>query len=355
MPFYEGLKRAGMRKKLLESTGISLRLGLRGDKATIDLRWLITHYGCDLCNPKISIEMSSVKIASSNLPPCSISLLDGRLIIGTYDLNKSTGVRTGSLDMYGSDLQLLQSTPTSSAILDTKIYDNKLYTADSTGKISAWDPSNLALIDQFQVKPAETLITQIEPQNNNTLAATTTEGELLVFDLEAQKIKYEAKLHDLEAWTVSWHTNDTLLTGGDDRLLTYTDLRIPYTLWKLKPHEAGVTSILPDSAISGDSNRILTGGYDDMLNLFDLRTRRVSETTQLSGGVWRLLPNPSKSRILACCMYGGLQILDPSEFGRVEAELTNHESMVYGGVWLDDSTGITCSFYDKMLQKWNVK
>lgn len=292
--------------------------------------------------------MRSAAIESSELPPCSISLYDKKnVIVGTYELDKSTGVRTGSLDLYNTDLKLQKSVPTESAILDTKVGGNVLYTAHSTGSIQAWDPRSLAPLQRFQVRPEETLITQIEPQSE-LLAATTTNGELLVLDFNRQETVFEAKLHELEAWTVAWHSRDLLFTGGDDRQLTYTDLRIPYTLWKVKPHEAGVTSILPRG------ENLWTGGYDDMLNLFDIRTRRVQESTQLSGGVWRLMQNRANSYVLACCMYGGLQILDTSRFGDVVGELTNHESMVYGGVWLDDSTGVTCSFYDKMLQKWTV-
>lgn len=299
--------------------------------------------------------LHSSKIVSTNLPPCAISRHNENFILGTYELHKESGERTGSLDVYNEDLELKSTTPTASAVLDTKVEDGKLFMANSTGQVIIYDINeNIKETHSIQIGETSDLVTQISVEGNQ-LSSVLTNGELVVYDLEKDSEIYRNKNHDLEAWTVNCAFSDSndadsniIFTGGDDRALTCTDLRIPYMLWKLKPHDAGVTSILPKSSTS-----LWTGGYDDCLNFFDLRSRRVNESQNLGGGVWRLIPNESNSKILACCMYGGLRILDPTS-AEVLGSLENHESMVYGGAWLDEDNGITCSFYDKMLQKWST-
>lgn len=291
--------------------------------------------------------MRSCKVVTTELPPCAISQINDTFIVGTYELNKETGERTGSLDTYSAELDLVNTLPTSSAVLDTRVQDSLLYTAHSTGEVRIWSLDGLQQQKLIQLGDDDHLVTQIAV-NGSRLDAVLTTGELVVYDLESSAEIYRSKHHDLEAWTVVEHTDGNILTGGDDRALTYTDLRIPYMLWKVKPHEAGVTSILPRS----DTN-IWTGGYDDCLNFIDMRTKRTTESHNLGGGVWRLIPNSEESKVLACCMYSGLRILDAQD-ASVLGSLENHNSMVYGGSWLNNNAGFTCSFYDKMLQKWEV-
>lgn len=299
--------------------------------------------------------LHSSKIVSTQLPPCAISKHNDSFILGTYELHKDSGKRTGSLNTYNEDLELISSSPTASAVLDTKIQGDKLFMANSTGQVIIYDINDgLKELRSIQIGEVSDLVTQISVKDTQ-LSSVLTNGELVVYDLQQDSEVYRNKNHDLEAWTVEYALPDSnaessiLFTGGDDRALTCTDLRIPYMLWKVKPHDAGVTSLLPKSSTS-----LWTGGYDDCLNFIDLRTRRVNESQNLGGGVWRLIPNQSNSKILACCMYGGLRVLDPTS-AEVLGSLENHESMVYGGAWLDEDNGITCSFYDKMLQKWSIQ
>lgn len=292
--------------------------------------------------------MKSSKIVRTDLPPCSLTLTAQGLLVGSYELDKATGLRTGSLDIFNNDLVLKSSLPTSAAILDTKSHNNRIYTADSAGTVTVYD-EHLQKSQEYQL--GEGLITQIALRDNMILATMTT-GELIVLDEYKSCEVFRTKAHDLEAWTVSFggkSGGSTVFTGGDDRTLAFTDLRIPYTMWKVKPHEAGVTSILPRSA-----GRLWTGGYDDCLVEFDIRARKVTNSVNLGGGVWRLEETPEANKVLACCMYGGFNVLDAREFGSVIDSMCNHKSMVYGGVWVSETDGITCSFYDKMLQKWTI-
>lgn len=120
--------------------------------------------------------------------------------------------------------------------------------------------------------------------------------------------------------------------------------------------------------LSTRPNELWTGSYDDNLRIFDLRNidsdngpilyqgllpqEKVKQN--LGGGVWRLIPEPNSDRLLACCMYDGARIIEPSADGfKVDAYFKgDHESMCYGGDWQGE-TMVTCLFYDGVVHQWS--
>lgn len=236
---------------------------------------------------------------------------------------------------------------------------------------------------------------------HTTLSATLTTGAVIVARIadDFSGIKVVRRItsaHSLEAWTSTFlHGSDQILfSGGDDAVLAAHDLRLcdqdddddddgdSATVWRARNvHSAGVTSIFSFPPASADSPyQLWTGGYDDTLRCVDLRATAVQVAgapllpmppvrgallgeQNLGGGVWKLVPNPADARrFLVCCMYGGARVVDrlgtddlaqAGEPAGVVGTLTEgHESMVYGGAWLDAETVVTCSFYDKSVQIW---
>lgn len=292
----------------------------------------------------------------TDLPPCALVNVDGKIIIGTYKLNEETKLRTGSLDVYSEDLKLLTSTPTKSAILDVRFHDGSIYTAHSTGEVCIWTLESVTpkLVKELVVDQSA-LVLQIALQNTE-MVATLSSGEVVYFDLNTVKEVWRSQTHSLEAWTCAFDLADNgIYTGGDDMLFAYHDKRMGMPIWKLRHHDAGVTSILLRSE---HPSGLWTGGYDDQLRVVDLRTRRAVDNINLGGGVWRLIPNGPDGKIIACCMYGGLRILKSATENDlalpvVEGTLENHQSMVYGADW-SGSYGYSCSFYDRLVQKWSI-
>lgn len=75
-------------------------------------------------------------------PPCCLRILhDKFIILGTYELEKKTGFRVGSLDILDDNLQVIRSHPTYGAILDLKVspFDETLLcSGHSTGNVMLW-------------------------------------------------------------------------------------------------------------------------------------------------------------------------------------------------------------------------
>lgn len=343
---------------------------------------------------------------STELPPCVIQTWpqDRSLVLtGTYKL-KDDGTRHGSLDLYRfcddeNRLQLMQSVATDSSILDVKIspHDHSIaLSGQSTGSILVWklyvDSSNntpcISVLEDFNLFEKETLVLSIafSEDDPNILSATLSCGEVAIIRITSCSLLLLGRVpcHDLEAWTCTFGTRslqNVVFSGGDDAVLAAHDLRLirnepnndfdASIVWKSnRIHEAGITAILPSSNIFKPSQptTLWTGGYDDHLRSIDLRLGptssiesyllpKVSGSSSLEGGVWRLCPWQN-NRILASCMYRGgfiLQYDGTPELAKPILEIKDgHDSMVYGGDWISDHSVVTCSFYDKQLQAWKV-
>lgn len=331
---------------------------------------------------------------STKLPPCCVRINPDNpriTFFGTYQLEKSSGLRHGSIDVY-QDLNLTQSIATPSAVLDLKISPKDLsllILAHSTGEIRIWKFSEnlLSEITQIELTDPATLVTSVffNPTAENQILATLTSGETVIHDLNAGKTEHLSESHTLECWTGAFGeigpAHNTVFTGGDDARLIAHDLRTNDKIWSTghRHHEAGVVSILcaGKDFLPAKSNEIWTGSYDDHLRIFDLRCLTSEDDNKpflfpsllptqlhkrnLGGGVWRLIPRPQndgkmpENTVLACCMYDGARIVLPDSGGAPVVQSYfkgNHESMCYGGDWSKDDEIVTCLFYDKVVHKW---
>jgi diphthamide biosynthesis protein 7 len=188
--------------------------------------------------------------------------------------------------------------------------------------------------------------------NDGLIAAAMSSGAVILCT-ETGKM-HTLKGHSLEAWTVSFdpHQPNILHSGGDDAKWRGWDLRSRDSTFTCSWHTAGVCSIQPHRT---DANLIVTGSYDKYAALWDQRTlRQPVQTTKADSGVWKLKWHPSNDmRILAACMYDGFYVFD-MEFARIHSKY-DPQALSYGCAWLNDTTAVTCSFYNHQVQLWKVE
>lgn len=310
------------------------------------------------------------------------------------------------VDVLSTKACKMKTITTHGAVLDIKI-DTKsltnsdehllLATAHSTGNISFWklnkqDPLDLTLYEDIQLfdeptADSETLITSINfHPRKNYLTFTTTTGSVGFYDYERmpklEAADYFATEHSLEAWYADWGhlplLENVVFSGGDDAQLIAHDIREPMPVFSTnRVHDAGIVSILTARKDwcenVTDPYTIWTGGYDDQLSVLDLRAGTstggslfngipplVKEKHNLGGGVWRLIPSPAgnDNRVLTCNMYDGGRLLEYNSNTAQDVTVKNyfkgdHSSITYGGDWVGN-TAITCSFYDHVVQAWDV-
>ncbi|CAN6597821.1 diphthine methyltransferase [Trichomonascus vanleenenianus] len=325
--------------------------------------------------------------ATTELPPCALQVHpteDSLVIAGTYKLEEESRTRYGSLDVYeyaANGLEKVFGVQTKSSILDVKFVPSDpglLITAQSTGSIILWkfilEEKRIDLVQEFQLFDEDVLVTSVVFNGDSDLvSATLTSGQvaLVKFAQGSMEVVGMSDSHSLECWISSFGSaglSNVVFSGGDDCMLVAHDVRTfdESPIWSKRVHDAGVTSILPSSAnwLANSPETLWTGGYDDTLRSIDLRTTqdlqpyhipRVKSSTNLGGGVWKLVPSPvaNDDRVLVCCMYGGARIVSP-DLEVVRTFEKGHESMVYGCDWARDARYVvSCSFYDKQMNVWS--
>ncbi|SCU96827.1 LAMI_0F07888g1_1 [Lachancea mirantina] len=298
---------------------------------------------------------SCAKITTSH-PPCCLRIFrDNFLLVGTYDLNKSTGHRTGSIDVYDRELTSIGSYSTYGAILDLKLsphLDTLVATGHSTGNLTLWrilvtaDGIELEEICNIQIFDPDVLVSSLHfsPNNCESILVTGTSGESKVvnvlregvtFSLNAVTDHYDSvdsstykvqgkdtfavedttpaltSGHSLECWTGEFGylhpLQNVVFTGGDDSVLQAHDLRTANVIWSNgRIHGAGVVAIKSSTETfrANKPTSILTGSYDD--NMRDLDLRMLGDEIYpgvnvppagkrekcLGGGVWRFAESP---------------------------------------------------------------
>lgn len=329
-------------------------------------------------------------ITHTELPPCCLRVHPENInivFLGTYKLEKESGLRHGSIDIYDIDhgrFSKRHSTPTKLAVLDLKINPQDalmLLLAHSTGNLMIWkfDGDGIHLEKNMNLFDELDLITSVffSPQKASLVLVTLTSGASAIVDLESGNSDELYASHSLECWTGAFGeagpAQNVVFTGGDDAKLIAHDLRTNEKIWETshRHHDAGVVLILCPGPkwLSRRPNSLWTGSYDDNLRVFDLRKLDGDEgpilfqgllpqqqfAENLNGGVWRLIPAPDSDKVLACCMYDGARIIDPTEAPECPEVIRyfkgDHESMCYGGDWQGDFV-VTCSFYDNVVQMW---
>ena len=283
-------------------------------------------------------ETAADKRVTTRLPPCCLCILREKfIIVGTYLLHKDSGNRTGSIEVYDKELNLLSSIKTYGAILDLKLNpfdDTLLATAHSTGNMILWTISvdddnsliDIKLLNNLQVFDPTCLITslQFSPLLDNLVLLTTTNGDFATVDIihgeicfieevepsyfDSSTINYievpnaDIKVinvqndheqifhfkHSLECWTGEFGClaplKDVVFTGGDDSAIAAHDLNSGKKIWSnSKIHQAGVTAIKAarETFRGNKPTSLITGSYDDHIRSFDLRM--LSETTIYPG------------------------------------------------------------------------
>lgn len=355
--------------------------------------------------------LAPISTYHTELPPCCVQVVGDIAIIGTYHLELGLN-RWGSIDVMKispltAKLTKIESHKTKNAILDIKQcpqHPDVIVSAHSEGNLIVWRLVDNHLTIQKEIAvddDTSVLITSVHfsPTDANQVVVTLTSGYAATVDLNTDAVQWLDTAHELECWTANYSqtVGPVVYTGGDDAKLIAHDLRTNEQIFATnhRHHQAGVVAILSPTPLwnSSHPHQLWTGSYDDHLRIFDLRVVNdslfagipptVAHEQNLGGGVWRLVPRPNLDEVLACCMYDGGRVISPGMaasvpptngapptttdidpgagagsgdgFSVVKTFKGDHESMVYGGDWINDDQFITCSFYDKVVHVWNDK
>ncbi|ORC84945.1 uncharacterized protein TM35_000391190 [Trypanosoma theileri] len=236
---------------------------------------------------------------------------------------------------------------------------------------------------------------------------TAHQGAVLVYDAITMNVVCNLEGHDYDAWCSATIDTEISLSGGDDGLLKWWDLRSDSKAIRKMQFGAGVVSIAPVTEGGVATTLSLVGSYDEHLYIVDSRLPKEPLTSiNLGGGVWRCsrqlfregLPSESKtsmehygwvhpSNVLAIpVMQRGVALVSyninaseenmttllgylhneknhSEEDGLPENALFYDSAVLHRGFTCDTNTDIhddtatvvTCDFYNKKVALWNVE
>jgi len=316
----------------------------------------------------------------------SLEIRNNRLAVGCYELEKQDGssgtAGIGSERRKGcvwildkQDLKPLSVWKHESpGVLDLRWSGESgdvliLACADGSVRVLGHSESTLEEKHTLHLENSLTLSVDLNEEAADVVLSFST-GSVRALDLNTLEPKWQAEnAHSYEAWVVTLDPRHTSVafSGGDDGSLNLWDLRCSADLGPVAAHAgahqaSGVISVQPDPL---HDNGILTGGYDDHIRFFDMRSlKRSTETPiELEGGPWRIKCHPDDPRyILVPAMYAGAYILkrgDGGYGGNQVCHYSGHQSIAYGACWMDrkvDPLSVaTCSFYDHAVHVWSTK
>ena len=270
--------------------------------------------------------------------PDDLDIFENELVYACYELcdEKRIGkIATESKALYRGD-----------GVLDIEIHGQKLYGVTSNGSLLRIDGDKGNQITSTFLEDGINLTISINSTGRGCI--TTNNGSIFIVDLDEDIILNSFKGHSFEVWSCCWYNEKSVLTGADDSVLKFWDLNDTASPSWSKRMEMGVSCI----ARAGDKG-ILIGNYDEKLRLIDPRMPSIFvQELDCGGGIWRIKENPEDPNIwLVAAMHGGAKIVDIQK-NEVIQSFDEHDSMVYGAVWLNKKEIATCSFYDKKLCFW---
>ncbi|EFO24463.2 hypothetical protein LOAG_04022 [Loa loa] len=145
-----------------------------------------------------------------------------------------------------------------------------------------------------------------------------------------------------EVWTTLWLDTNCILSGGEDNLLKLWDLRsdTKQPISVNKTHQCGVISLHTEN-----SKYIISGSYDDHLRRIDLRNfAQYILDKKMNGSVWSIRIADENSYIVSC-MYGGWTMIKKKNFDILQENKELGEKLLYDADFSPQASVIaSCTF-----------
>uniref|UniRef100_A0AC35UAQ3 WD_REPEATS_REGION domain-containing protein n=1 Tax=Rhabditophanes sp. KR3021 TaxID=114890 RepID=A0AC35UAQ3_9BILA len=280
------------------------------------------------------------------------------VIFSSYELVNQEK-RMGSLFFLDKQLNLKKQLKMPSGVFRFE-FDNKskdhIYASLTNGQLARIDATDATYILSPQISD-NLLLDLSESKEKDIMVTTDSTGNIFIIDIRDNYNVIQSKtchfLHKntpSEVWTTGFVDGNTFLTGGDDTIMKYWDLRtgLQSPISVHKNQDMGITFL---KASSYDCNEILYGDYNNTFRIYDKRNFATPKhEIELKGGVWHVDEN-SKGNYLCTCMYGGYAYLEKDpELTLVHEEVPVGENhLFYGAAFIADDTFASCSFYRKEL------
>ncbi len=137
-------------------------------------------------------------------------------------------------------------------------------------------------------------------RDGGKLAAVQSDGTLEQWELKTRKRingwNVEGSAGGVEDAIAYTPKGDVILTGGDyDGKLKYWDSKTGALVSSVNAHENAIVGL----AVSPDGSKVVTGGWDDKVKVWDFATRKHLFTLSNNSHAWSVALSPDGSRVVS--------------------------------------------------------
>ncbi|VDK63516.1 unnamed protein product [Onchocerca ochengi] len=265
-------------------------------------------------------------------------------IVATYQLND--GIHSGSIyKLRGNKVEKLIALP--GGVFRFALQpDGHIISTLTTGSIGVVG-SDLDIVHILPVTEKRTLLS-ISVCENSALCSDVY-GTVHIINLETGNISSSFLGHTspytyepCEVWTTIWLDTNCVLSGGEDNLLKLWDLRsdTKQPINVNKTHQCGVISLHREN-----SKYIISGSYDDHIRRIDLRNFvQCIFDRKMNGSAWSIRTADENSYIVSC-MYGSWIMIEKENFNTLQTNDKLGEKLLYDADFSPEtSVVVSCTF-----------
>uniref|UniRef100_A0A0R3S2N8 methylated diphthine methylhydrolase n=1 Tax=Elaeophora elaphi TaxID=1147741 RepID=A0A0R3S2N8_9BILA len=305
-----------------------------------------------ICSERLKRNIIRARILSHSLvlheKPAALEFTEKKslkCIVGTYQLHDDN-VHSGSIyKLHGNKVDKLIAV--SGGIFRFAILpDEHIISALTTGSIGVVD-GDLNAVHILPVTEKGILLS-IAVCESFALCSDVC-GTLHVISLETGNISSSFLGHispytdePCEVWITAWLDTNCILSGGEDNLLKLWDLRSnnKQPISVNKTHESGVISLHKEN-----SEYIVSGSYDDHIRRIDLRNFvQCILDKKMNGSAWSIRIADENSYIVSC-MYGGWTMIKKENFDILQENNKLGEKLLYDADFSPETSVIaSCTF-----------
>lgn len=275
------------------------------------------------------IKVNEIEIEGN--PDCA-TLYEEGFVVSTYNLDKETGLKTGSLQYF--EQGRIWKCELDCGVLDTKAWHGKLFSCCSDGRVSICEEGT---VKEF-LHVGESCLSFLH-LDSSRLVTCGLDGFVHVVDLESLD-KRSWKLNPYEIWYVACEGDLAYVPVSIGKLMIW-DMREERAKTSINLHESEISSILLNDF------EVYCGSFDGTISTTDLRMNKKVKSQEIGGGVWRMSINGDS--FITANMEEGFKRTSESSQSTVPSN-----SLAYGLLCQSPNSYLGCSYYDSKLIFLNI-
>jgi serine/threonine protein kinase len=223
-----------------------------------------------------------------------------------------------------------------------------LASGDKDGVLLYWDAETGQVVRRFPKHPQEIRSVAFAPTSEHLASASGFTVRL--YDVRGQEVRrYSGHTGSIKCLAFS-ADGKRLITGGDDKTIRLWDVSTGREVQRFSRHAAGITAL----AFRADTNQFASASRDQTVRLWDLRRGLEVETFEAHAGTVLDIAVSADGRRLASAHFDTILRLWDMESASEQGKFVGHKQMVSALAFTPDGKRLLSAGQDQTLRLWDL-